>query len=58
MAGLFPSIPSAHMPTPAILYELASCALSASDVGSSKYVSCHWDPTWYEVHAVIVEESQ
>jgi hypothetical protein len=58
MAGLFPSIPSAHIPNPAMWYWLASCAFIARDVGSSKYVSCHWAPTWYDVQAVSVDGSQ
>ena len=50
MAGLFPSMPKAQMPSPAMWNVLASWAFSARDVGLSKYVSCHWVPTWYEVH--------
>jgi hypothetical protein len=39
--GSFPSIPRAQIPRPAMWNELASWAFIASDVGSSKYVSCH-----------------
>ena len=46
MAGSLPSIPRAQMPTPAMWKKEASCAFSAIDVGSSKYVVCHWVPTW------------
>lgn len=58
MLGSFPSMPSAQMPTPAKLLEVAICAASYREVGSSKKVSCHWLPTWYDVQAVSVVESQ
>ena len=38
MAGALPSMPSAQMPSPAMWYVFASCALSANDVGLSKNV--------------------
>src|ERR1039457_5004063 len=56
--GSFPSMPSAHTPMPPRLLASANWAASYSDVGSSKKVSCHWLPTWYEVHAVSVVASQ
>jgi hypothetical protein len=46
MAGSFPSMPSAQIPTPRMWKALASSAFMAIEVGSSKYVSCHWEPTW------------
>jgi hypothetical protein len=56
--GSLPSMPRAQIPTPPKFFESASCAASKSDVASSKNVSCHWVPTWYEVHAVLVTVSQ
>ncbi len=58
MAGALPSMPIAQMPSPAMWYVSASCALSANDVGLSKNVWCHCDPTWYEVQGVWVAGSQ